>query len=106
MRLYGGICMEDYRQFQPKGLQRTRENIEWTIAYSYNARDCENPRVLLIGDSICHQYHGEVRKNLADCVNISYWASSKCVTDPDYFRELDFVIDGEIICLRVSISFV
>lgn len=27
-------------------------------------------------------------------VNVSFWASSKCVTDPDYLRELDFMLDA------------
>ena len=95
--------MCDYEDFQPRQSERVRENIEWSIAYSYNALDRENPRILLIGDSICHQYHDQVRLLLADCANISYWASSKCVTDPDYFRELSFHLDAypyQMICFN------
>ena len=95
--------MCDYKAFQPGASGRVREDIEWSIAYSYNALDRENPRILLIGDSICHQYHDKVRALLANCANISYWASSKCVTDPDYFRELAFHLDSyayQMICFN------
>lgn len=95
--------MCDYKDFQPKTSERVRENIEWSIAYTYNALDRENPRVLLIGDSICHQYHDKVRLLLANKANISYWASSKCVTDPDYFRELCFHLDAypyQMVCFN------
>lgn len=95
--------MCDYKAFQPCRSERVRENIEWSIAYSYNALDRANPRILLIGDSICHQYHDKVRLLLADRANISYWASSKCVTDPDYFRELSFHLDAypyQMVCFN------
>lgn len=84
----------DYRDFQPKNSSRVRENIEWSISYAFNATDKETPRALLIGDSICNGYHSEVRDALADRANVTFWASSKCVTDPDYFRELEFVLDS------------
>lgn len=85
--------MCSYENYQPQSTTRKRENVEWTITYHYNAADTVSPRVLLIGDSISHQYHVKVRNRLANCANISNWASSKCVTDPDYFRELDFYLD-------------
>ena len=80
-----------YFDYQPTSTSRVRENVEWSITYTYNARDTENPRVLLIGDSICNGYQTKVREKLGDKVNVTFWASSKCVTDPDYFRELDFI---------------
>ena len=95
--------MCSYKNFQPESTSRKRENIEWTITYHYNATDSVNPRVLLIGDSISHQYHVKVRNRLATCANISNWASSKCVTDPDYFRELEFYLDTcdcQMICFN------
>ena len=51
-----------------------------------------HPRVLLIGDSICNGYQDAVRARLDGLVNVSFWASSQCVTDPDYFRDLDRVL--------------
>ena len=95
--------MCSYQNFQPASTGRKRENIEWTITYHYNATDTTNPRVLLIGDSISHQYHVKVRNRLGNCANVSNWASSKCVTDPDYFRELDFYLDTcdcQMICFN------
>lgn len=87
--------MSVYHDFQPKSTSRVRESIEWSIRYSFRTEAADLPRVLLIGDSICHAYHGAVAARLGDDAVITYWASSKCVTDPDYFRELDFVIDGD-----------
>ena len=84
----------DYHNFQPTHTSRKHESIEWSITYAYNALDNISPRILLIGDSICHGYHMKVREKLAECANITFWAGSKCVTDPDYFRELDFILDG------------
>ncbi len=85
---------ELYKQFQPGATSRRPEGIEWSTTYSYNAPDARNPRVLLIGDSICNGYQGNVRKKLAKKVNVSFWATSKCVTDKNYFRELEFILDG------------
>jgi len=86
--------MMKWQDFAPASTSRVREGIEWSITYSYNATEGGKPRVLLIGDSICNGYNGRVRDLLAGCVNVSFWASSKCVTDPDYFRELDFMLDA------------
>lgn len=87
--------MSVYHDFQPQKSSRVRESIEWSIRYSYRTEAKDLPRVLLIGDSICNAYHSAVAARLGDDAVITYWASSKCVTDPDYFRELDFVIDGD-----------
>ncbi len=86
--------MVNYQDYQPKETTREREGIEWSISYTFNATDKKNPRVLLIGDSICNAYQVPVRKNLENACNVTFWASSKCVTDPDYFRELDFILSA------------
>ncbi len=86
--------MIKWQDFVPASTSRVRENIEWSITYSYNAAQPGLPRVLLIGDSICNGYNGKVREMLDGKANVSFWASSKCVTDPDYFRELDFMLDA------------
>ncbi len=83
-----------WQDYAPASTSRVRESIEWSITYSYNATENGKPRVLLIGDSICNGYNGKVREMLDGRVKISFWASSKCVTDPDYFRELDFMLDA------------
>jgi hypothetical protein len=86
--------MSAYRDFQPNSTSRVRESIEWSIRYSFRTEAKDLPRVLLIGDSICNAYHGAVAARLGDDAVITYWASSKCVTDPEYFRELDFILDS------------
>ena len=86
--------MVNYRDYMPKSTSRVRENIEWSTTYTYNSNDTAHPRVLLIGDSICNGYQTKVREKLADTANVTFWASSKCVTDPQYFRELDFLLDS------------
>lgn len=84
----------NWRDYAPTATSRVREATEWSVTYSYRATETERPRVLLIGDSICNAYQGRVRELLDGRVNVSYWASSKCVTDPDYFRELDLMLSA------------
>lgn len=86
--------MIKWQDYAPASTTRVREGIEWSITYAYSAATAGLPRVLLIGDSICNGYNGKVREMLEGRVNVSFWASSKCVTDPDYFRELDFMLDA------------
>ena len=86
--------MIKWQDFAPASTSRVREATEWSITYSYRATETDKPRVLLIGDSICNGYNGKVRELLEGKVNVSFWASSKCVTDPAYFRELDFMLDA------------
>lgn len=65
---------------------RTHENIEWSTGYAFHLTDAKKslPRVLLVGDSICNGYHAEVQKQLEGKVNVSFWASSYCLTMPTY----------------------
>ncbi len=86
--------MINYKDYEPETTSRKKEDIEWTIAYSYDNFIKDKPRALLIGDSICHQYSYNVKENLSGKCLVSYWTSSKCVTDPSYFRELDFYLDA------------
>ncbi len=86
--------MVDYRDYQPKTTSRVLEKIEWSITYTYDAPDNTLPKVLLIGDSICNGYNGAVAQKLDGKAVVSFWASSKCVTDKNYFRELDFMLDS------------
>ena len=74
---------------------RGHENIEWSISYAYHFTDAKKdlPRVLLVGDSICQGYQGKVCGKLDGKVNVTYWASSYCVTSPGYLRLLAFYLD-------------
>jgi hypothetical protein len=71
---------------------RQREGTEWSTAYWYNANEHQLPRVLLIGDSICAGYQDFVHQELAGTAYVSYWASSKCVSDPTYLKALEFML--------------
>ena len=84
----------NWKDYAPKTTSRLRERTEWSITYTFHSTDLTTPRVLLIGDSICQAYKDYVIAQLEGKVNVSYWASSKCVTDPDYFRELELILDG------------
>ena len=74
---------------------REHENIEWTIAYAYGLTDETRnlPRVLLVGDSICKGYQEAVRERLKGRMNVSFWASSYCVTSPAYLPLLSVYLD-------------
>ena len=74
---------------------RDHENIEWSIAYAYGLTDATThlPRVLLVGDSICRAYAEEVRHRLEGRMNVSYWASSYCVTSKPYLAMLATCLD-------------
>ena len=91
----GTLFAEDlYKKYQPATTSRVREGSEWSTTYSFNTTDRSKPRVLLIGDSICNGYKHAVQEELKDKMNVTFWASSKCVTDRDYFRELDLILSG------------
>jgi len=92
----------EWQKFAPERTSRVREDIEWSIHYAYDTM-AALPRVLLIGDSICNGYQPFVRDRLMGKLSVSFWASSKCVTDPDYFRELEFMLDYmpyDVVCFN------
>ena len=70
-----------------------REGTEWMTTYAYNANDTSLPRVLLVGDSICNGYQTFVRDELAGTANVSFYATSKCVTDATYLKSLAFMLE-------------
>ena len=70
-----------------------REGTEWDTAYWYNANDDKLPRVLLVGDSICNGYQTQVRDELAGVAYVSFWATSKCVTDRSYLKQLAYILE-------------
>ncbi|MBO6167198.1 MAG: SGNH/GDSL hydrolase family protein [Kiritimatiellae bacterium] len=74
---------------------RGHENTEWSTSYAYHLTDANKdlPRILLVGDSICQGYQGKVRAKLEGKANVTYWASSYCVTSPGYLRLLAFYLD-------------
>jgi len=82
------------------GVAKQREGTEWSTSYWYNANEHRLPRILLIGDSICNGYQSMVKDKLAGVAYTSFWATSKCVTDPTYLKLLSFMLgeyDYEVI---------
>lgn len=84
-----------YLQFQPKTTSRSRENTEWSNFRANSTTNEALPRLLLIGDSIVAGYQEKVTQKLRGKMNVSFWASSKCVTDAQYFQELDLVLSAD-----------
>jgi hypothetical protein len=95
--LFGATLMTSHlnAQTQQPASQFThpRETIEWTTTYCYNANDNKLPRILLVGDSICNGYQSFVRDELAGTAYVAFCATSKCVTDKSYLRQLAFILD-------------
>lgn len=75
------------------GAERQREGTEWSITYWFNANENKLPRILLIGDSICNGYQSFVKKELEGVAYTSFYATSKCVTDRSYIKELTYILD-------------
>lgn len=73
--------------------ERVREGTEWITAYWYNANSNKLPRILLVGDSICNGYQPLVRNELAGVAYVSFMATSKCVTDRSYLKELKYILE-------------
>ena len=62
---------------------------------SFDTPDTDTPRLLLIGDSICNAYQSQVHALLDGRMTMTFWASSKCATSPEYFRTLDLILSME-----------
>ena len=88
--------MTDFKDYLPENSTRKREDIEWCIFYSFNAADDSSLRVLTVGDSICYQYKEFLRDELADIMNLTSWATSKCVTDVNYIKDLKNILEYNI----------
>jgi hypothetical protein len=69
-----------------------REHIEWCDIWVESAGDSPLPRALLVGDSITRSYYPHACTNLAEHFACARIASSKCVTDPMYLKELELVL--------------
>jgi hypothetical protein len=69
-----------------------RENIEWCDIWVSGASGTTCPRVLLIGDSIARSYYPHVQKQLEGRYTCARIASSKCVADRMFLRELELVL--------------
>ncbi len=69
-----------------------RERIEWCDIWVEAADESPLSRALLIGDSITRSYYPHVARHLAGRFSCARIASSKCVTDPVFVKELELVL--------------
>ena len=78
---------------QPAFAQEVKlEKIEWTDIWVMNAKETENPRVLLVGDSIVKGYYGAVEQGLSGQAACARYATSLFLSNPDYLAELTMLI--------------
>lgn len=75
--------------------ERTREPTEWAMSFAYNSNVNKRPRVLLVGDSICNGYHHDAMRELGGVAYVSVLATSKCVTDKTFLRQLAFMLEED-----------
>ncbi len=71
-----------------------RVETSWTQCYSFAGTSPNLPGIFTIGDSICNFYHPALKENIAGKAALTYWATSMCVTDPLYLKELDVRLDA------------
>lgn len=71
-----------------------RESIEWCDVWVTGANETNLPRVLLIGDSISRLYYPGVEKALEGKAQCARLATSTCVCDPTYLKELSLLLDN------------
>jgi hypothetical protein len=71
-----------------------RERIEWCDLWIKDADKNNVPRVLLVGDSITRSYHPFVETSLGETSAVARLATSACVCDPDFPRQLQPVVEG------------
>jgi hypothetical protein len=68
-----------------------RENIEWLDTRVFDGNGTKLPKVLLIGDSICLGYFGQVQTALEGKACMAYMATSKAIPDPAYLDEVKLI---------------
>jgi hypothetical protein len=71
-----------------------RENIEWTNLRWNDAPDTATPRILLIGDSIVVGHERLLHEIIKNEYCIDIFATSRCVSDRVYMKELDHMLNG------------
>jgi hypothetical protein len=69
-----------------------REDIEWLDIWMPDSKLTNQPRVLLIGDSITRAYNPEVEKALKGKAVVFRFATSKCAGDPVLTEEISLVL--------------
>ena len=63
---------------------RIKENWEWIHSWCEDTNNTDKPRVLLVGDSITHNYQEMVRENLKDVCYVDYVSTAYSIDTPIY----------------------
>ena len=71
---------------------KKRERIEWCDVWVTDADSTSLPKILLIGDSIARSYFPRVQEILGDRFPCARLATSKCLCDPTFRKELMLVL--------------
>jgi len=72
--------------------QAKHERIEWSDIWIDNANNDDQPRVLLVGDSIVKGYFSFVENQLSGLASCARYATSKFLGNPDYQAELRLIL--------------
>jgi hypothetical protein len=83
---------EARRSPQKRKQKIERENIEWCDIWIPSASKTDKPHVLLVGDSITRGYYKSVCKNTAGQAYCVQFATSACVADPAFHKQLEALI--------------
>ena len=76
------------------GQHYEREGTEWVTTWIPLANNTNQPRILLVGDSITKGYAPEVTKKMQPSVTTAYFTTSASVADPVYALQLQSVLGG------------
>ncbi len=68
------------------------EGIEWSRSWVEQAHKKDQPRILLIGDSILEGYYEGVKQRLGREYALARYATSKCVPHPDFLGEVKLLL--------------
>jgi len=93
-----GAGNELYKKYEPADSRPVpKEGVDWNRFISNIPDDASQPKVLMIGDSICGGLNDScpvpVQAILGDTAYVAYWFSSKACTDPDYIRALSIALE-------------
>jgi hypothetical protein len=72
----------------------SHEFIEWCDIWISHANETNLPRVLLIGDSITHDYYSGVEKHLEGKAYVARLATSRFASDPVLLQEIALVLNN------------
>lgn len=70
-----------------------REKIEWCDLWVEEGETTSLPRILILGDSVARSYYPQVSQQLSGRFACARVATSKCVGDPAFARELELVLN-------------